>query len=134
MATRDGFSSTSVQRGLASTAISSDTTTTGDIIDTAAFDMGNSFFLNIEIFVDGVYALSFEESDDSGMAGATVVTADQIIGAAVSLTAATGAGARSGNGVFSNKRFLRPRVISTGTTTGATVSIEAVLMGEYNPQ
>ena len=49
--------------------INSDTTTNGDIIDTANFDGGIVFTLIATVFGAGTYTPILEESEDSGMAG-----------------------------------------------------------------
>ena len=133
MATRDGFSDKRVEAALASTAIGSDTTTVGNIIDTADYDMGVAFFVDVSAYTDGTYTLLFEDGDDSGLSDAATVPDEKIIGQAVSLTAAT-AGAFAGNGLFSTRRYVRLSVVSTGVSTGATLSATVVMQGEYNPQ
>ena len=135
MATRDGFSDKLVLEALASTVIGSSTTTVGNIIDTADYDMGVAFFVNVTAFTDGVFTIFLEESDDSGMAGSITVTDDKFIPdtGPVGIIAATTAGFE-GNGVFSTLRFIRFNIVSTGVTTGATMSAIVVEQGEYNPQ
>lgn len=133
MATRDGFSNKQVSSAFDTADISSDTTTAGNIIDTADFDMGVAFFTNITAFTDGVYTLLFEEGDASNLSDATTVPAEKIIGTTVSLTAAT-SGNFAGNGLFSTKRFVRLSIVSTGTTSGATIDASVVMQGEYNTQ
>lgn len=135
MPTRDNHSSQIVLEAFASATINTDTATNGVIIDTADFDMGIKFAFDVSAYTDGSYAISYEEGDDSGLSDAAAVPADKVIGAAVTLTAATAAGAVfTGNGVFSTKRYVRAVITSTATTTGATMSAVAVQAGEYNPQ
>lgn len=135
MPTRDNHSSQIVLRGLVATAIATNTTTNGDIIDTADFDMGIKFAFDVSAFTDGVYAISYEEGDAANLSDAVAVSSDKIIGAAVSLSAATAAtGIHTGNGLHSTLRFVRAVVTSTGTTSGATVGAVVVEAGEYNPQ
>ena len=133
MATRDGFSDKLVTEALASTAIGTNTTTVGSIIDTADYDMGVAFFADVTAYTDGTYTFLFEDGDDSGLSDAATVSTDKIIGSAVSLTAVT-SGAFAGNGLHSTKRYVRMSVVSTGTTTGATINAICVEQGEYNPQ
>ena len=135
MSTRDNFSNRIVRRALAATAIGTDTATNGDIIDTADHDMGVSFAFDVSVYVDGDYAISYEEGDAANLSDAAAVPAEKIIGDAVSLGAITAAaGNHLGNGLFSTKRYVRAVVTSTNTTTGATVGAVAILNGEYNPQ
>ena len=109
-------------------------TVTGGILDTADFDLGVMFALMALNFTDGVHTLLIEESDDSGMAGATVVAGDQLIGTLPAATAATAEGAKVGTvGVISHKRYLRSSVVSTGVTTGSDVVVSSVMKGENLP-
>lgn len=135
MPTRDNHSRQKMVEALASTAIGTNTTTNGVIIDTADFDMGIKFGFDVSAFTDGVFTISYEDGDDSGLSDAAAVATDKVIGSTVILVAATAAGATfTGNGLFSTKRFVRAVVTSTGVTTGATISAIAVLSGENNPQ
>ena len=115
-------------------AVSSDTTTAGFIFDTADFELGLMFGVSLTAFTDGVYNFTIEESDDSGMSGAVAITdADRLIGtlAGLALTAVTAAGDILPTiGVISNLRFVRLNVVSTGTTSGATVVAVATQKGE----
>ena len=116
--------------------VTSDTTTNGAIIDNADYDLGIMFIVQAVAYTDGTYNFAIEESDDSAMAGATVVPTDKIIGDITSLEidAANTSGELLGSvGVFSNKRYLRMNVVSTGVTTGATISAVVVQSGEIVP-
>lgn len=135
MPTRDNFSTQKVLRALVSTDIGSNTTTNGDILDTADYDMGVFFAFDITAYTDGSFAISYEEGDESNLSDATAVPVEKVIGDAVILTAVTTAtGDHTGNGVFSTKQFVRAVVTTTGVTTGATIQAVSVLKGEYNPQ
>lgn len=114
--------------------IGTDTTTAGAILDTADFELGLMFLAGATIYVDGTYVLLIEESDDSGMAGADVITGDKLIGPLPSVSAVTSDGEVFQTvGVISNKRYVRASVVSTGTTTGATMAIIATEKGETMP-
>jgi len=108
--------------------IASNTTTVGEIIDTANFDMGVYFSLFCTAYTDGTYTLTIEEGDDAALADATTVSSDQLIGSLASVSAATthGTGVLPSTGVHSTKRYVRPSIVSTGVTTGATVGIVCV--------
>lgn len=135
MPTRDNHSSQKMLEALSSQAIITDTVTNGAIIDTADFDMGIKFGFDVSAWVDGAYAVSYEEGDASNLSDAAAVPSDKIIGDAITLGAATAAGATfTGNGLFSTKRYVRCVITSSGTTSGATMSGIAVQAGEYNPQ
>lgn len=122
-----------------SAVIGSNTTTSGAILDTAAKELGTVFILNVPVFTDGSYELQIFESDDAAMAGATQVVAPKIlptINANDSITeaAVVAEGATLQKiGVFSNKRYLQARVVSTGVTTGATVNVIATQAPELTP-
>ncbi len=114
--------------------ITTDTTTSGAIIDTAKFELGIAFDMGVINFTDGSYELQIFESDDPAMSGATVVSGDQLIGALPTLTAATAQGAaKTSVGVISHLRYLQARVVSTSTSTGADVVIGATQKGESLP-
>lgn len=135
MPTRDNHSNQLMLEALASIAISANEVNNGVIIDTADYDMGIKFGFDMSAWTDGAYAISYEEGDASNLSDAVAVPTEKIIGDAVTLGAATAAGAAfTGNGLFSTKRYVRCVITSTGVTTGATLSGVAVESGEYNPQ
>lgn len=106
-------------------AISSDTTTNGAIIDTKDDDGGIVFTLLESDYTDGTYTPLIEEDDVVGFGSATAVPDDKLIGTEAG--AAISAGQADGDiltsiGVFSNKRFVRLSIVSTGTSTGATIA------------
>jgi len=115
-------------------AISANTTTVGAIFDTADFELGFSVLLSCPAWTDGTYTLKLEESDDSGMAGAVDVPAAKLIGSLPAVSAETADGGLLGKvGVFSNLRYIRVSIVSTGVTTGATVNITVIKHAEYLP-
>lgn len=135
MPTRDNTSDQRVVMAMNSN-ITGNTDTTSEIIDTADFDMGVMFASALQAFTDGAYAFAISESDDAGMAGATVVGAEKIIESLPTLdTAITALNAQwKVFGVHSTKRYLQITVTSTGVTTGAQVVVAAIMKGEYSPQ
>jgi len=105
-------------------AISTDTTTNGAIIDTKDFDKGIVFTLLCSAYTDVTYTPVLEESDDSGMSGATDVPDANLIGteAGAALSAVTASSATLNSiGAFGTKRYLRLKIVSASTSTGATV-------------
>lgn len=112
-------------------AISTATTTAGAIIDTKDMDPGLMFVLSAPVYATGDFDLLLEESDDSGMAGATAITGDQLLGALGSITAATTD--LPTTGVISVKRYVRASVVSSNTPS-ATVSVIAVSKPEVRPE
>ncbi len=116
--------------------ISTDTTTNGEIIDTAHYDGGIMIAFIVYAYVVGDYTILLEESDDSGMAGATAITDDQLIGTEATMSAVTALGANGTTiGFFSTKRYVRPSIVSLNTSSpnGADIFAVAVKKGEVLP-
>lgn len=116
-------------------AISSNTTTAGEIFDTADYDEGISFAMACSNYTDGTYTLKIEHGDDPGLSDAADVDSSMLIyGTLPTITAATADGdALPREGVHSTKRYVRASVVSTGVTTGATIQVLIVKHGEYLP-
>lgn len=102
-------------------AISSSTTTTGNIIDTQGYT-GIEFFLLVGARTDGTYTMSLEHGDDSGLSDAAAPSSDDVIGSAAS----SAANSVKRLGYVGNKRYVRCKVVSTTVTSGATVGALAV--------
>ena len=124
--------------------INSNTATNGNIIDTEAFE-SLEFLIFSQTITDGTYVPSIYESDDSGMAGATVVTSDFLIGTTNvvepipsfgspvvdAIADATFTGADDDDkvariGVLNKKRYVRLTLTSTLVTTGGLLGAFAV--------
>jgi len=120
--------------------ISTNTDTDGAIIDTSGFE-ATKFIIHSGTITDGVYVPSIYESDDSAMAGATVIAADFLIGTTnvtgerpsyatipvAPVTDATFSLAADSNkvariGCLNKKRYIRLRLTSTGTSSGGILS------------
>lgn len=114
-------------------AITTDTTTNSDGVDTADFEGGIMFALTINAYTDGTYVMTLQDSPDDSVW--TALDSDKVIGPAVSLAAATSAsgGLASTLGAFSHERYVRASIVSTSTTSGATPSIVSIASGEYLP-
>lgn len=112
--------------------ISTDTTTTGAIIDCADYDNGIYFAMVASSYTDGTYTLKIEDGDDSGLSDAADVPAAQLVyGTLPVLSAATAEGAALyKEGVFGTKRYVRVSVVSTSTTTGADIAVFAIVNPE----
>lgn len=120
--------------------IATDTTTNGSIIDTADQDLGVSFFLGSTTYTDGTFKLVLEEGDDSGLSDATTVPAEKLVtvtgldAVATGVTAVTADGAKYMKvGVHSTKRYVRANVVSTATSSGAVISVLALVSPENLP-
>ncbi len=118
-----------------STVITTDTTTvTGTILDTANYELGLMFDALSPSYTDGTYTLQIVESDDSGMSGSTVVTGDKLIGPLPVVSAGIAQGTDLDTvGVISTKRYVRANVVSTATSSGATIEISATQKAENMP-
>lgn len=135
MATKTQATYMRVFNALEPQVINTDTTTTGAILDTADYDMGVTFALLVTGYTDGTYTLKIEDGDDSGLSDAADVDSAMLVYG--SLPAAS-AGASEGDalskeGVHSTKRYIRPSIVSTSTTTGATVQVIAIMGPEVLP-
>lgn len=105
--------------------IATDTTTAGTIIDTQGYE-GVEFFFISGARTDGTYTPLIEESDASNLSGSNAVADEDLVGteAAAAISAAN---AVKRIGYVGHKRYVRLSVVSTGTTSGATVGSIAVL-------
>lgn len=113
--------------------IASDTATNGFAVDTAHFDSGIMFFIDISLYSAGTFALSLEDSPTNSVW--TAVPAAKLIlpDGAVSLTAQPSAGDELGRiGAFSTDRYVRVVVTST-LSADATVVGYAIKKGELRP-
>lgn len=140
MAVKDNATLNNVILGF-NAAISTDTTTTtGAIIDTADLDGGLTFLIAATAFTDGVYKLAIVEGDAANLSDAAAVSADALIEVGSIDAVTTGVVAILANGgkyskvgVHSTKRYVRANIVSTGTTTGATLNVLALVSPETLP-
>lgn len=111
--------------------ISTDTTTTGTIIDTADFDGGFKFDFVCSAYTDGTYTPLVYEGDESNLSDKTEVADTNMIPqsggeAAAALSAVTVEGAAIESlGIFGTKRYVRLDIVSTSTSSGATIVVTA---------
>lgn len=116
------------------TAISTDTTTAGPIFDTAEYEMGFSAFIACVAYTDGTYTMLIQEGDESDLSDAATISTDKLIGSLPAVSALTTDGAESTSvGIHSNKRYVRVSVVSTSTTTGATIYTGVIKHAENLP-
>lgn len=109
-------------------AITTDTTTAGNIIDTADFDGGVNITLLSGVYTDGTYDVLIEDGNDSGLSDAVAVVDDLLTGEdpISSNTPEVQAQISATNeikkiGYVGAKRYIRLSVVSTATTSGATL-------------
>jgi hypothetical protein len=111
---------------LNNTAITSDTTTVGNEIDTAGFE-SVTFIAQVGVVTDGTYTPSITESDTSG-GTFTAVATDFLIGteAAAALTASN---TTSMIGCVGKKRYVKFSIVSTATTSGVAAASALAILG-----
>lgn len=116
--------------------ITSNTTTSGSILDTQGYDLGVMFQYASPVYTDGTFTPTILESDDPAMAGSNTVAADNLIGtyAGAVVSAVTAAlGTLPTIGVIGTKRYLQVQEVSTSVTTGARIVITAINKAEVLP-
>lgn len=135
MAVKTQASYIRVYNALEPQVIATDTTTAGAIIDTANYDMGITFALLTTAYTDGTYTLKIEHGDDSGLSDAADVDSAMLVYGTLPADSAgsTEGDAMAREGVHSTKRYIRASIVSTSTTTGATVQVIAIVGPEVLP-
>lgn len=110
---------------LTSQTISTDTTTLGEIIDTAGFT-ALEFLLLSGTITDGAYAVTLLEAEegDPTMASATAVSAAETLGDADYALADDDTAKRIG--YIGKKRYARLKVVSTATSSGGVFAGVAI--------
>jgi hypothetical protein len=111
--------------GLNFGAIATDTTTVGNIIDSAGF---GSLVLTLVTgtVTDGDYTLVVEHGDDSALSDATTATAADLVGGLPSFTADTDDNLAKAVGYVGKKRYVRVSIVSANTTSGAFIGVVAI--------
>jgi hypothetical protein len=94
-------------------------TVNGTAIDLAPYD-GAAVLFHVGTWTDGTHTLTVEESDASGSGFATVAAAD-LIGTLANVTANGSPNTIQEVGYIGKKRYIRPVIVSAGTTTGAVL-------------
>jgi hypothetical protein len=107
------------------TAISTDTTTAGNIIDTKGYE-AIEFFVWTGTLTDGTYTVLLEEGDDSGLSDAAAVDSSETLGT-LPVIPATGDDSVYRVGSIGKKRYQRLSIVSASTTSGGTLGSIAVL-------
>lgn len=109
-------------------AISTDTTTAGNIIDTKGFQ-GLEFINFSGTITDGDYALLIEHGDEANLSDAAAVPDADLIGteADASFTSDDDDDKALRLGYIGEKRYVRASIVSTNTSTGATLGVLAIL-------
>ena len=118
-------------------AITSDTTTTGNIIDVSDADGGVNFTFFSGAYTDGSYVLLVEEGNDSGLSDAAAVDDLQLVAqdtssatAPEAQTTIAAANKIKRIGYRGSKRYVRLSIVSTSTSSGATLGATVDLWTE----
>lgn len=123
-------------------AITTDTTTNGNIIDTADYEDGVLFAMVSGTLTDGTYTPLLEESASSTFATSNVIADANIVPVAVSGTlyetgqeaalafAATEDDTVKTVGVIGTKRYVRLSFVSASTSSGGTIGAVVLKKGE----
>lgn len=108
-------------------AITTDTTTVGNIIDTEGFD-SFSFLLLSGTLTDGTFTPLIEDGDDSGLSDAAAVS-DTFLEVSEADTAFTASEDNTSKTIayVGNKRFIRLSIVSASTSSGGTIGAVALL-------
>lgn len=130
MANRDGSNNKKILWAKVPAAISTDTTTASNIIDTQGFDKV-TFVMICGAYTDGTYTPAVSESDDSGMSGENAVADAELTrteaDAAISAATTNSTDATGKIGYLGNKRYVTCDIVSASTSSGATVGVLAIL-------
>lgn len=123
------YHKTKVVSALATTSISSSTTTNGATVDLQQTTGGDwraaLLIVRAGTITDGTYALSVEDSANAS-SWAAVTASDSVQGPSGTITATNGTAEISYTG---NKRYCRVVITSTDVTTGGSLAGVAVLSG-----
>lgn len=121
MATKDINTVLDVSNAFNATAIAADADNDGEFIDTQGF-YGLTFVAESTAYTDGTYTLQVFESDTAAAPDFTLTDADFVVGSGTISAVNTPAKI----GYVGKKRYARLRIVSTGVTTGATLTATAI--------
>ena len=126
MAKRELYSTTAPVVALNTSAISSDTTTNGVIIDTAGYE-SILFVIQSGTLADGTYTPLIQEGNDSGLSDAASVADGDLTNTEASVAfAATDDNAVKSIAYVGDKRYVRLNIVSASTSSGGTLGAVAV--------
>ncbi len=125
---KDGHNNIDDRVALDPAAITTDTTTVGNIIDTQGYE-SLEYLAYTKILTDGDYAFKLEEGDDSGLSDAADVPSDEVLGALTGFVDDTDDDAVKRVGSIGKKRYQRLSIVSTSTTTGVDILGAVAILG-----
>lgn len=124
MAVRDLHNNIFAERALNMAAITTDTTTVGNVIDMQGYD-SVEFILETGVITDGDYELILTEADTSGGSYTAVADID-LLGTEPAFAADTDDQKLGRVGYVGSKQFLKATILSDNTSTGGTVAVLAI--------
>jgi len=129
MAKLDGESNIKVLNAIDIQAITTDTTTAGDILDTQGYE-SVTFVFQAGTLTDGDYTPLIREGDDSGLSDASEVSDLRLLPSGTGQEASAALSTSNGVskiGVTSNKRYIEASLVSANTSSGGTLGAIALL-------
>lgn len=127
MTTKDMHNVITPAVALNAAAITSSTTTAGNIIDTQGFE-SLEFLLTIGTRTDGTYTPLIEDGADSGLSDAAAVADGYLLGTEAG-AALTASNTMSRIGYIGGKRYVRLSVVSSGVTSGVAAAAAVAIKG-----
>ena len=122
---KDLYNNCKTVLSLATVALASDADTNGIIIDTDNFESGKVSLITGAYTAGNIVISAINESDDSGMAGATAIPAERLIGTA---TAVSVTNTVDELGFVSTKRYVQ--VVYTTADTADLTATSTVELGD----
>jgi len=120
------YSSYKVSNAFDTQAITSDTTTNGDIIDTAEYG-SLLFVIQSGTLTDGTYTVLIHEGDESNLSDAAAVADADLTNTEASASfAATDDNTVTKIGYVGSKRYVRLSLVSASTSSGGTLGAIAI--------
>lgn len=127
MAKKDSYSKLKPVVALNPQLIATNTTTVGNVVDTAGFE-SVTFLPLTGVLTDGDYTLALTECATTDGTFTAVADADLIgLEANASFTADTDDSKIGKIGYIGSERYVKATVVSANTTTGCTYSVIAIL-------
>lgn len=127
MADFDLFHLVEVRPGLNITAISTNTTTNGAIIDTQSY-YAVMWSIQSGTLTDGTYTVQIRQGDESDLSDGTLTSADFLLGTIADASfAATDDNETKKIGYIGKKRYVRLEIVSASISSGGTLTSVAML-------
>lgn len=127
MAQKDLKNNLKVVIAIAPQTIATNTTTTGSIVDTLGYESVTVIPFSATI-TDGTFTPVINDGDNSALSDEAVVVDDFLIGTeALAALVAADDNATKKLGYVGKKRYIRPDLVSTGTSSGGLVGVMVIL-------